>query len=181
MALSDCVRRPFNRHGFDAVSIDGIMGRSGPDAGAFYTYFASKSDLYAEVQTCFFNTPGAMRNWDGVRVDLQAHDAGAPIIRAYLSRQHAEAIETAGPMRALPSDVARSGEACVRARVQSDGRSPRARVAQRPTDGSHGSAQHRGTLHRRDGHRAGDQRSRARGRNEGSLRGRRARPRAAKW
>jgi TetR/AcrR family transcriptional repressor of nem operon len=42
-------------------------------------------------------------------------DAGAQIIRAYLSRQHAEATETACPMVALPSDVARGGETAKRA------------------------------------------------------------------
>jgi TetR/AcrR family transcriptional repressor of nem operon len=113
--IVESARRLFNRHGFDAVSIDGIMAGAGLTRGAFYTYFSSKSDLYADVLTCFFNSPGATSNWDGVHVDLRAHDAGAQIIRAYLSRQHAEAVETACPMVALPSDVARSDAVAKRA------------------------------------------------------------------
>jgi AcrR family transcriptional regulator len=99
----------FNRHGFDGVSIDEIMAAADLTRGAFYTYFSSKSDLYAEVLTCFLTTPGAKSTWAGVHVDLSAADAGPQIIRAYLSRQHLQAVENACPMVALPSDVARSG------------------------------------------------------------------------
>jgi len=108
-------RRLFNRHGFDAVSIDAIMAGAGLTRGAFYTYFASKSDLYADVLTCFFNTPNAPNNWGGVHLDLDAPDARDQIIRAYLSRQHADAVETACPMVALPSDVARGGSSAKQA------------------------------------------------------------------
>ena len=40
--------RLFNRHGFDAVSIDDVMAKAGLTRGSFYCYFASKSDLYAQ-------------------------------------------------------------------------------------------------------------------------------------
>ncbi len=47
-------RRLFNRHGFDSVSLDQIMSGAGLTRGGFYSYFRSKSDLYAEVLGCFF-------------------------------------------------------------------------------------------------------------------------------
>ena len=43
----------FNRHGFSAASIDDIMAGAGMTRGGFYSYFQSKSDLYAEAIGCF--------------------------------------------------------------------------------------------------------------------------------
>jgi TetR/AcrR family transcriptional repressor of nem operon len=101
-------RKLFNRSGFDGVSIQQIMRGVGLTHGGFYKYFASKSDLYAEVLQCFFNDPKWNNSWEGVHVDLTAADAGAQIIQAYLSRQHFDEVENSCPMVALPSDVARS-------------------------------------------------------------------------
>jgi len=50
-------RRLFNRHGFDGVSLQQIMAGAGLTHGGFYSYFASKSDLYVEVLGCFFTDP----------------------------------------------------------------------------------------------------------------------------
>src|SRR6266702_8257823 len=108
-------RKLFNRRGFDSVSIDEIMANAGLTRGAFYSYFDSKSDLYAEVLQCFFTDPGWDSTWEGVQVDLAAADAGAQIVRAYLSRQHFDEVENSCPMIALPSDVARSNENAKRA------------------------------------------------------------------
>ena len=101
-------RRLFNRYGFDGVSIQRIMAEAGLTHGGFYKHFASKSDLYAEVMQCFFTDPEWNNGWEGIHVDRKAADAGAQIVRAYLSRQHLEEIDNSCPMVALPSDVARS-------------------------------------------------------------------------
>jgi AcrR family transcriptional regulator len=108
-------RRLFNRLGFDSASINQIMAGAGLTRGVFYSYFDSKSDLYAEVLGCFFTDPGWNDSWEGVHVDLTAADVGRQIIRAYLSRQHLESKDNACPMVALPSDVARSGASAKRA------------------------------------------------------------------
>ena len=102
-------RRLFNQRGFENVSVNEIMAHADLTRGAFYSYFKSKSDLYSEVLQCFFTDPDWKNCWDGVNVDLGAADAGAQIIRAYLSRQHFDDIANSCPMVALPSDVARSG------------------------------------------------------------------------
>jgi AcrR family transcriptional regulator len=78
--------------------------------GSFYSYFASKSDLYAEVLGCFFTKPEWKNCWEGVHIDMTAAAVGPQIVRAYLSRQHFEDVENSCPMVALPSDVARSGK-----------------------------------------------------------------------
>lgn len=108
-------RKLFNRFGFDGVSIQQIMTNAGLTHGGFYRHFASKSDLYAEVLECFFTDPNWNNSWEGIHVDMKAADAGAQIVRAYLSRQHLEEIENSCPMVALPSDVARSGLVAKRA------------------------------------------------------------------
>ena len=108
-------RRHFNRYGFDGASLSRIMAGAGLTHGVFYTYFKSKSDLYAEVLGCFFTDPEWKNNWEGVEVDLKARDAGRQIVRAYLSRRHFDEKENSCPMVALPSDVARSGSRAKRA------------------------------------------------------------------
>ncbi len=106
--IIDSARRLFNRHGFDNVSISRIMAGAGLTHGAFYGYFRSKSDLYAEVMDCFFTNPNWRHRWKGVTFDPDA-DLGPQIVEAYLSRGHLEDVENSCPLVALPSDVARNG------------------------------------------------------------------------
>ena len=105
--IVESARRLFNRHGFESVSVNSIMAEAGLTRGAFYAYFDSKSDLYAEVLTCFFTDPHWKSRWKGISVDLAAPDAGPQIVAAYLSRQHWKDVENSCPMVALPGDVAR--------------------------------------------------------------------------
>jgi TetR/AcrR family transcriptional repressor of nem operon len=113
--IIDSARRLFNRHGFDNVSLGQIMADAGLTHGGFYSYFDSKSDLYAEVLGCFFTDPNWKNCWEGVHIDMASADVGPQIVRAYLSRQHFENIENSCPMVALPTDVARSDKRAKRA------------------------------------------------------------------
>jgi TetR/AcrR family transcriptional repressor of nem operon len=113
--IIDSARRLFNRYGFDNVPLTQIMSGAGLTHGVFCTYFKSKSDLYAEVLSCFFTDPDWKNCWEGVHVDLSSTDVGAQVVRAYLSRQHFEDVENSCPMVALPTDVARSGKTARRA------------------------------------------------------------------
>lgn len=108
--IIDSARKLFNRHGFENVSVQKIMAGAGLTHGGFYSYFGSKSDLYAEVLGCFFTDPEWKNCWEGVHVDLSSTDVGPQVVRAYLSRQHYEDVENSCPMVALPTDVARSGK-----------------------------------------------------------------------
>jgi AcrR family transcriptional regulator len=105
--IVNSARRLFNRHGFDNVTLDAIMAGAGLTRGGFYSYFESKSDLYAEVLGCFFTDPEWQSCWDGVEVDLESSNVGPQVVRAYLSRQHFEDVENSCPMVALPTDVTR--------------------------------------------------------------------------
>jgi TetR/AcrR family transcriptional regulator, transcriptional repressor for nem operon len=113
--IVDSARRLFNRHGFDNVSLGQIMAGAGLTHGGFYSYFRGKSELYAEVLSCFFTDPNWKNCWEGVHVDMVSADAAPQIVRAYLSRQHFENVENSCPMVALPSYVARSGRKAKRA------------------------------------------------------------------
>ena len=113
--IVESARKLFNRHGFANVSVDQIMAGAGLTRGGFYSYFDSKSDLYAEVLGCFFTDPEWKSCWEGVDVDLTGKDVGQQVVRAYLSRQHYEDVENSCPMVALPSDVTRCGKAPKRA------------------------------------------------------------------
>jgi TetR/AcrR family transcriptional regulator, transcriptional repressor for nem operon len=108
-------RKLFNRYGFEGVSLQQIMAGAGLTHGGFYSYFDSKSDLYAAVLGCFFTDPEWKSCWEGVHVDLSSTDVGPQVVRAYLSRQHYEDVENSCPMVALPTDVARSGVSAKRA------------------------------------------------------------------
>ena len=113
--IINSARKLFNRHGFESVSLNQIMAGAGLTHGGFYSYFKSKSDLYAEVLGCFFTDPEWKSCWEGVHVDLSSTDVGPQVVRAYLSRQHFEDVENSCPMVALPTDVARSGVSAKRA------------------------------------------------------------------
>ena len=116
--IVESARQLFNLNGFERVSLDSIMAHAGLTRGAFYAYFESKSNLYAEVLACFFTDPNWKNRWEGIDVDLASPDAGPQIVRAYLSRQHFDDVENSCPMVALPSDVARS-DAKVKAAFES--------------------------------------------------------------
>lgn len=107
--IIESARRLFNQRGFDNVSLYQIMAGAGLTHGGFYSYFQSKSDLYAEVLGCFFTDPNWKNCWEGVHVDLSSTDVGPQVVRAYLSREHFDDVEHSCPMVALPTDVARSG------------------------------------------------------------------------
>jgi TetR/AcrR family transcriptional repressor of nem operon len=95
-------QRLFNRHGFSAVSIDDVMSEAGLTRGSFYTYFKSKSDLYAEAVTQIVceKRDGAGGSQDRYQADR--------IIRDYLSDHHFENVDGGCPMVGLPSDISRT-------------------------------------------------------------------------
>ena len=107
--IAEAARRLFNRHGFDAVSIDHIMASAGLTRGGFYNHFASKDALYAEAISSHSHQDTSAQ-W-GLDVDPKASSnrLAAQILNAYLSPQHLSDLDNHCPMIALPSDIARAG------------------------------------------------------------------------
>jgi TetR/AcrR family transcriptional regulator, transcriptional repressor for nem operon len=101
--IVECARRMFNRHGFEAVSIDQIMASAGLTRGGFYHHFANKEELYSEA------IAGYVRCNSAVNFTGSARQIVLQMVNAYLSRQHLEDLDRHCPMIALPSDVARAG------------------------------------------------------------------------
>ncbi|MGZ5875670.1 MAG: TetR/AcrR family transcriptional regulator [Bradyrhizobium sp.] len=95
----------FNRYGFTAASIDDIMAGAGMTRGGFYSYFQSKSELYAEAISCFVS--GKL---EGIAAADKASDRAARLVREYLSGQHFEDVETSCPLIGLPNDVSRNDQ-----------------------------------------------------------------------
>jgi TetR/AcrR family transcriptional regulator, transcriptional repressor for nem operon len=96
-------RRLFNQRGFNAVSIDNIMADAGLTRGSFYTYFDSKSALYAESVTRIVGERPVSRS-GGASIDPRAPHIAAQIARDYLS-PHDHATESFSPLIALPGDI----------------------------------------------------------------------------
>ena len=86
--------RLFNRHGFNAVSIDDVMAEAGLTRGSFYCYFSSKSDLY--------DTPKVSGS-ERARADKIVHD--------YLTDADQNLTADIFPMIGLPNDVSRTDRA----------------------------------------------------------------------
>jgi TetR/AcrR family transcriptional regulator, transcriptional repressor for nem operon len=95
----------FNRHGFTAASIDDIMAGAGMTRGGFYSYFQSKSELYAEAISCFVS-----EKLDGIADTDRASDCAIKLLSDYLSREHFENVETGCPLIGLPNDVSRNDQ-----------------------------------------------------------------------
>jgi TetR/AcrR family transcriptional repressor of nem operon len=98
--------RLFNRHGFNAVSIDDVMAEAGLTRGSFYCYFSSKSDLYAQSVSRVVHedrenpkTSGSERTF----ADKIVHD--------YLSESEQDSTADTFPMIALPNDISRTDRA----------------------------------------------------------------------
>jgi TetR/AcrR family transcriptional repressor of nem operon len=107
-------RRLFNRHGFNAVSIDDVMAEAGLTRGSFYAYFDSKSDLYSTSITAILEEK-PIKASDGISIDPRAPEVSAQIVADYLSVGHFENVDGSCPLIALPNDVSRTEESVKRA------------------------------------------------------------------
>jgi len=109
--ITEAGRVLFNRHGFEAVSIDMVMETVGLTRGGFYNHFASKEALYQAAVSSFLNGRGA--RWrEEAQVDAARPGSGAAterMVSSYLSQEHLDDVDGQCPMIALPSDIARAG------------------------------------------------------------------------
>lgn len=90
----------FSQQGFDGTSIDTVMEQAGLTRGAFYTHFASKSELYAEALST-----AAQKNI----VRLKAACPGDRVFD-YLSDEHRKGETINCPLACLVSDVAQQDQ-----------------------------------------------------------------------
>ena len=108
--IVESARVLFNRRGFEQVSIDDIMKRSGLTRGGFYHHFSSKEALYAEAVNSFSAcNPFALESKRIGGAWASPRAAAMRLAELYLSDEVLDDVEQHCPLVAVPSDVARAG------------------------------------------------------------------------
>jgi len=98
--------RLFNRHGFNAVSIDDVMAEAGLTRGSFYCYFSSKSDLYAQSVARVVH-----EDRENPKVSGSERTRADKIVHDYLSEVEQDSTADTFPMIGLPNDISRTDRA----------------------------------------------------------------------
>lgn len=100
----------FNRHGFDHVTIDQLMGEVGLTRGGFYVHFTNKEEVFAEATASFLDGRGAVwREEAGVDPTAGQVEMAQRMVASYLSRKHLHDSDGQCPLIAYATDVARAG------------------------------------------------------------------------
>ena len=103
--IVEAAARAIRRSGYDGTSVSDIMKEAGRTHGGFYAHFESREGMLAEAA----DRAGA----DGVAVLARVAAAAPPkkaleaVLRAYLSKEHVEGVETGCAIAALGSEMPR--------------------------------------------------------------------------
>ena len=103
--IVETAARAIRRSGYGGTGVAEIMKEAGLTHGGFYAHFESREGMLAEAA----DRAGA----EGVAVLARVAAAAPPnkaleaILRAYLSKEHVEAVETGCPVAALGSEMPR--------------------------------------------------------------------------
>jgi len=103
--ILDTASRAIRRAGFQGVGVAGIMKEAGLTHGGFYAHFASREAMLAEAaDRAGADSLAAMTR---IAAAMPAKAALPAMMRAYLSKEHADAAETGCPVAALGSEMPR--------------------------------------------------------------------------
>jgi TetR/AcrR family transcriptional regulator, transcriptional repressor for nem operon len=97
--------RAIRRSGYDGTGVADIMKEAGLTHGAFYAHFPSRDAMLAEAanRAC----ADAAATTAHVVASAPPKQALATLLRAYLSREHIEQVESGCPLAALGSETPR--------------------------------------------------------------------------
>ena len=97
--------RAIRRNGYHGTGVADIMKEAGLTHGGFYAHFESRDAMLAEaaMQAC----TQSVATVAGAVAGEPASQAMATVLKAYLSRQHVESVETGCPLAALGSETSR--------------------------------------------------------------------------
>ena len=107
--IVESARVLFNRHGFDAVSIDEVMKGAGLTRGGFYHHFSSKESLYAAAVSSFISCNPFNERAERSPRKRTPRQRAELLVDTYLSDEVLADVDKHCPLIALPSDVARAG------------------------------------------------------------------------
>src|SRR5688500_18457805 len=105
--------RAIRRSGYDGTGVADIMKEAGLTHGAFYAHFTSREAMLAEAanQACAESAALTAQVVAGVPPE----QALASMLRAYLSREHVNQVESGCPLAALGSETPRQASEVRRA------------------------------------------------------------------
>ncbi len=97
--------RAIRRSGYDGTGVSDIMKEAGLTHGAFYAHFPSREAMLAEAadRACA-ESAGAIAE---LVAKAPAEQALATMLRAYLSPEHLQQVDSGCPLAALGSETAR--------------------------------------------------------------------------
>lgn len=108
--------RAIRRTGYDGTGVADIMKQAGLTHGAFYAHFPSREAMLAEAanRACA-ESAAAVAN---VVATVPPEQALASLLRAYLSREHLDNVESGCPLAALGSETSRQAPEVRRATTE---------------------------------------------------------------
>ncbi len=106
--ILDAAGRVFRRLGYHGGGVDAVMKEAGLTHGGFYAHFRNKEALFSEaVSKALLDLQQMHRSWTEGKSGPAWVRA---FLRGYLSRKHAEHLETGCAVPPLVSELGRAGE-----------------------------------------------------------------------
>ncbi|OUL69147.1 TetR/AcrR family transcriptional regulator [Paraburkholderia hospita] len=111
--IVEVAARAIRRSGYDGMGVADIMKEAGLTHGGFYAHFPSREALLAEAADRAGSEAVALS--EQIAASVPPEQALPSMVRAYLSKEHREAIETGCPVSALGSEMPRQAPVVRRA------------------------------------------------------------------
>jgi TetR/AcrR family transcriptional repressor of nem operon len=111
--IVEVAARAIRRSGYDGTGVADIMKEAGLTHGGFYAHFPSREVLLAEAADRAGAESVALS--EQIAASVPADEALPSMVRAYLSKEHREGIETGCPISALGSEMPRQAPVVRRA------------------------------------------------------------------
>ncbi|QCP53230.1 TetR/AcrR family transcriptional regulator [Trinickia violacea] len=111
--IVEVAARAIRRSGYDGTGVADIMKEAGLTHGGFYAHFPSREALLAEAADRAGAEAVALS--EQIAASVPPEQALPSMVRAYLSKEHREAIETGCPVSALGSEMPRQAPVVRRA------------------------------------------------------------------
>ncbi|EEA04384.1 transcriptional regulator, TetR family [Burkholderia sp. H160] len=111
--IVEVAARAIRRSGYDGTGVADIMKEAGLTHGGFYAHFPSREALLAEAADRAGAEAVALS--EQIAASVPQEQALPSMVRAYLSKEHRDAVETGCPVSALGSEMPRQAPVVRRA------------------------------------------------------------------